>query len=94
MTPFSEKRCVRKISNTQGIYIYPAPVAYQFSDAVVGKNELRQAGQSLLQVFPYPTAEGQKPDVYLRPGVSGGEKMHRNMLPQQTAHSDTGRGLR
>lgn len=40
--------------------IYPAPITYQFSNVVVGENELCQAGQSLLKVFTNATKEEQK----------------------------------
>lgn len=40
--------------------------AYQLSNVVVGKNELRQAGQSLLKAFTNPTKEEQKAKKLLK----------------------------
>lgn len=39
--------------------------AYQFSNVVVGENELCEAGQSLLQVLTNPTEEQQKQRFHL-----------------------------
>lgn len=59
-------------------------ITYQFSNVVVGKNELCQAGQSLFKVFTNPTKEEQKKTkVKIRPEVSNGEKTHRNTVTQR-----------
>lgn len=63
--------------------------AYQFSNVVVGKNELCEAGQSLLQVLTNPTEEQEKSKVSFRAGISNGANIQRN----STTQSDTGRSL-
>lgn len=84
MTLLSGKRLIRKMTNTKFNLgsIYPAPITYQFSNVVVGKNKLCQAGQSLLKVFTNATKEEQNQRFSLGQKLNG-EKTHRNMITKR-----------